>query len=150
MAATEMAVGRVSPVPPKLVDFKPARLRALVVDDDANSRILLQKALCKMGLQVEVAKSGAEATQITWGQGFDLLFLDLQLPDMSGIDVAVRIRRREAARPDRHRLRIVACTGFAMEEDRVMALNAGMDAFFSKPIDIAEIGAYIQKLFSQR
>lgn len=105
--------------------------RALVVEDlDYNARTL-GAMLGKLGFTVDYAREGADALRMIATQPYRVVFLDYDLPDMSGLDVARKVRARESgpARP-----LLIATTAYAAIDDRNACMEAGMDAFLGKPI----------------
>ncbi len=113
------------------------RLRTLLVDDNTfNQKVGLQK-LSKMGHEVIVVSSGTEALAAMEAARFDIVFMDLQMRDMDGLEATRRIREREAG-TDRHTA-VIAMTARAMKEDRDLCLASGMDDFVSKPIRDADL-----------
>jgi CheY-like chemotaxis protein len=87
--------------------------------------------LGKMGHRITLATNGLEALE-QWRQGdFDLILMDVQMPEMTGLQATMQIRREEAAGA---RVPIVAMTASAMSEERDRCLAAGMDDFISKPV----------------
>jgi PAS domain S-box-containing protein len=112
--------------------------RVLLVEDDRMNRTAMRRILEKAGVQVSVATRGQEAVD-SWRAGaFDLVLMDIQMPDMDGVQ-ATRIIRREEAERGRKRTPIVALTAYAMEQDREAFLAAGMDDYLAKPVEIAEV-----------
>jgi CheY-like chemotaxis protein len=106
-------------------------LPALVVDDTPINVKLLTALLKANGFAVTVATSGEAALDAVNTAGFRLMLLDLRLPGIDGLAVARTIR----ADPKHHQLVIVAVTASAMKTDIAAALEAGCDAFVSKPIN---------------
>src|SRR5947207_2304265 len=115
--------------------------RVLVVDDHELNRKLLQHVLEYEGHEVLVADSIASAEETLERSRPDLMVLDVQLPDGDGLDLARRLK----AMPDES-CAIVACTAEAMKGDRERALDAGCDAYVSKPIDTREFAALVSSL----
>jgi CheY-like chemotaxis protein/nitrogen-specific signal transduction histidine kinase len=117
-----------------------AQLRVLVVDDvDANCR-LARALLRKFGHVSEVATSGLEAVEMAATGRFDVVLMDVQMPDIDGMDATQRIRERlGAASP-----RVIAVTANAMPGDRERCLAAGMDDYLSKPIQHQALRAAIE------
>ncbi len=123
-------------------------MQVLVADDDRLSGMYVKSVLAKDGHIVTVAQNGQEALDCIASQPFDLVLLDIQMPDMSGMEVAARIRRMEAAGQlatvnSNRRLRIVAYTAFAMVGDKERFLATGMDDYLSKPVRKNELLAAV-------
>jgi two-component system, sensor histidine kinase and response regulator len=115
-------------------------LRVLVAEDNPVSRRLVTTLLQKRGHKVTAVENGREALDSIDAaglRGFDLVLLDLQMPEMGGLEATQAIRDREGK--TRRRLPIVALTAHAMQGDRERCLDAGMDGYLSKPIDIGEL-----------
>lgn len=104
---------------------------ALVVDDQEYNRIVLADLLQTMGFTVHSAQEGSAALNLAAQQAFDVVFLDFNLPGLSGVDVARGIRALPG--PTAHAL-ILATTAFTTPEKRAQCLDAGMDAFLGKPV----------------
>ena len=143
------------PAPPK-----PFRaLRLLVVDDDPTSQKFIRILLARAGHEVQTLDT-AEAMLSDWilGTRFDAVLLDLQLPQMSGLELAVRLRELEAASVvtaasarsgtvrSGTRTHLIALTASAREEDRRQALQAGFDLFLTKPLRVVELEGALERL----
>jgi CheY-like chemotaxis protein len=119
-------------------------LRILVAEDNLVNQKLIRRLLEKLGHQVEVANNGREAVIVFAQSTFDLIIMDIQMPELDGLEAAGRIRAAE----DQQGLHtpIVALTANAMvgDEDRCMA--AGMDAYLSKPVQLATLASTITRL----
>ncbi len=113
-------------------------LRVLVVDDHVVNQAVVSAVLRKWGHAVATALDGQEAVDKVAAESFDLVLMDLQMPEMDGLQATRLIRARELslALP---RLPIVAMTARAMTEDRDQCRDAGMDGFLSKPLDQPEL-----------
>ncbi|QKJ67286.1 response regulator [Deefgea piscis] len=113
-------------------------VRVLLAEDNRVNRIVAIKLLEKIGCTVHAVENGIEAIQILIDQDFDLVFMDMQMPEMDGIEATRRIRN-----PDTGvrwpKIPIVALTANATSEDRQMCLAAGMDDFLSKPINDSQL-----------
>jgi signal transduction histidine kinase/CheY-like chemotaxis protein len=110
----------------------PAAARsALVVDDQEYNRIVLADLLQGMGFTVDSTQEGQAALDLAGRKAFDVIFLDFNLPGLSGVDVARGIRALPGA--SAHAL-ILATTAFNTPEKRAQCLDAGMDAFLGKPV----------------
>ena len=121
----------------------PARrpLRILVADDVMVNQRLLQRMLEKLGHLVTVVADGRQALDIVSTETFDLVFMDVQMPVMDGLESTVEIRRREPLLGPR--LPIVAVTAHAMQGDKERFLAAGMDGYVSKPLGQADVAEAI-------
>jgi CheY-like chemotaxis protein len=112
-------------------------LRVLLAEDNAVNQKLALRLLERMGYAAEVAMDGTEAIAALEAADFDVVLMDVQMPELDGLEATRRIRERW---PDR-RVRIVAMTANAMEGDRETCLAAGMDDYVSKPIRPDELAA---------
>ena len=108
-------------------------LRILLVEDNTMNQVLAQRLIQKWGHKLTVAGNGRQALAALEKEKFDLILMDVQMPEMSGIDVAAAIREKEKGTGER--VPIIATTASAMKEDRERCLAAGMDAYISKPIE---------------
>ena len=106
-------------------------LRILLVEDNPVNQKLAIRLLERMGYRADVAGDGLEAIAAIEGSIYDLVLMDVQMPELDGLEATRRIRRRW---PGTAGPRIVAMTANAMEGDREMCLAAGMDDYISKPI----------------
>ena len=121
------------------------RLNILVAEDNLVNRKLVTKLLEKRGHAVEAVKNGRAAVEMIVSAApatFDVVLMDLQMPEMSGFEATQAIREHE--RGDRH-LPIVALTAHAMAGDRERCLAAGMDGYLSKPIDVDDLIATVER-----
>ena len=107
-------------------------LQVLVADDNRIHRMLLDQLLGKWGCSVRHVTNGVEALLAVESESFDMLLIDLQMPEMGGLETTAAIRQREAVIGTH--LPIVAMTAHALAADRQQCLKAGMDAFLAKPI----------------
>jgi signal transduction histidine kinase/CheY-like chemotaxis protein len=121
----------------------PSSLRVLVVDDVEMNRMVARAMLAKLGVSVQTASSGQEALDACAAEAFDLVLLDLHMPEMDGMETARRLRARH--NPAERRMPIVALSASAMREDRDGAIAAGMDDFASKPIDLDSLRRVLQR-----
>lgn len=114
--------------------------RILLVEDNAVNALVALRLLEKMGHQVTLATDGAQACQAAAAADFDLILMDLQMPQMDGYQATVRIRAAE-----RRRVPIVALTASVMEADRLDSLRVGMDDYLVKPLDPERLSATVQR-----
>ena len=127
------------------LDLDPERasrhpLRVLLVEDNAVNQKLALRLLSQMGYQADVAANGIEAVEAVARQEYDLVLMDVQMPEMDGLQATREIRARQ---PD-DGPRIVAMTANAMDGDREACFEAGMDDYVSKPIRVDELVAAIE------
>ena len=118
--------------------------KILGVDDSATDRQYLLESLSKLGYQVVLAENGDEAVQKTRAEMPDLVLMDVEMPGINGLDATRAIRQMEAS-GTRH-LPIAAMTAHAMRGDRERCLEAGMDAYISKPIQASDLYRTIESL----
>jgi PAS domain S-box-containing protein len=119
-------------------------LRILLAEDSPTNQKLAVRLLEKWGHIVTVANNGAEAVRQVEGDRFDLVLMDVQMPEMDGFQATAAIRQLEKA--TRFRLPIIAMTAHAMKGDREKCLAAGMDGYVPKPIRFRELEAAISDL----
>ena len=107
--------------------------KVLLVEDNAVNKKIATKILQKMHLEVETADNGKEAIDMCHEHAYDLIFMDVMMPVMDGLEATYKLRDEGNKTP------IVAMTANAFEEDKRKCLNAGMDGFLSKPLNKSEI-----------
>lgn len=118
--------------------------KILVVDDEEAVRYLLDIALSDKGYSVFYAEGAEEALGILSDENIDVMFLDLNLPDMSGVELCRRIRK------DRPNAIINAITGYSMMFDITECYRAGFDDYFEKPISLYLLMTSVLKAFKKR
>lgn len=109
--------------------------RILVVEDNADNRILITDVLDSMDYEVIIATDGEEGVRKASAERPDLILMDISLPQMDGLTATRRIK----AMPELQHIPIIALTAHAMVGDRERALEAGCDDYVSKPIDLREL-----------
>jgi CheY-like chemotaxis protein len=117
--------------------------RVLLAEDNAVNQKVALLMLARLGFRADVAADGVEAIEAVQRQHYDILLLDVQMPEMDGLEVARRIAERWPERRDRPW--IIAITANAMQGDREACLDAGMDDYISKPIDPAELASALER-----
>ena len=122
-------------------------LRILLVEDNAINRSVATTILERWGHSLVHAENGRQTVEISAGETFDLILMDVQMPVMDGLEATGRIRHRERA-TGRH-TRIVAMTAHVVVGDRERCLAAGMDGYLSKPIVKAELLAILAQTSGQ-
>jgi CheY-like chemotaxis protein len=116
-------------------------LRILLAEDNAVNQKLALRLLAQMAYEAEVAGDGLEVIAAVEHAEFDVVLMDVQMPELDGLEATRRIRARWPDRP----LRIVAMTANAMAGDREACLAAGMNDYISKPIRPAELQAALER-----
>ena len=132
--------------PEALVQARPLRVagpgkpgaQVLLVEDTPVNQVLGRSILVKAGYSVTLAKDGLEALEQYGRGGFSLIFMDMQMPHMDGLEATRRIRALEREGGGVH-VPIVALTANALDSDRLRCLEAGMDDFLAKPFQIKEV-----------
>ncbi len=131
----KMAPGH--PVMPK--SFTPSDTpNILLVEDNPINQKLTQKILSRQGFRVDVADNGQIAVEKFRQSHYDLIFMDIQMPVMDGLEATRQIRRVEAEENRRKRVKIIALTANSQKEDKENCLAAGMDDYLSKPFDLSK------------
>jgi len=115
-------------------------LRILLADDNQINLKVGQRFLEKMGYRIDMVGNGCEVIQALEKQPYDIVFLDVQMPEMDGYEAARQIVRRWS----KQRPRLIAITGNALQGDREKCLEAGMDDYITKPIQAKEVEEKLQ------
>jgi CheY-like chemotaxis protein len=119
----------------------------LLVEDTPVNQVLGRAILEKQGFQVVLAEDGQLAVAAARGRAFDAILMDMQMPNMDGLEATRLIREGERA-SGRAAVPIIAMTANAMESDRIRCMEAGMDAFLAKPFRRQEIMAVLGRFLS--
>ena len=117
-------------------------LRLLLADDNPINQKVGLSVVQKLGYRADLASNGLEVLKALEQTAYDILFLDVQMPEMDGLEAARQICQRW---PAEKRPRIIAMTGNALIGDREKCLQAGMDDYISKPIRIAEMQSALER-----
>jgi two-component system sensor histidine kinase/response regulator len=152
LGSIRLAIGVHTPastvtLPDAGISASPLSLRILLAEDNLVNQRVAMTMLGKMGHRTTLATNGREALE-QWRQSdFDLILMDVQMPEMTGLQATMQIRREEAVGAH---VPIVAMTASAMSEERDRCLAAGMDDFISKPVSYKIIEQMIAATFSHR
>jgi CheY-like chemotaxis protein len=119
-------------------------MRILLAEDNAVNQLVALRILEKRGHTVVVAVDGREAVAAVEREAFDVILMDVQMPELDGLEATALIRKAEAG-TGRH-VPIVALTAHAMREDRERCLNAGMDEYLAKPFKAGDLFDTIERL----
>jgi CheY-like chemotaxis protein len=111
-------------------------LKILLAEDNAVNQKVALRLLEQMGYRADVASNGIEAIESIERQKYDVILMDVQMPEMDGLEATRQIRKKEIRQPF-----IVAMTANAMQGDREMCLEAGMNFYVAKPIRVPELVA---------
>lgn len=117
-------------------------MRILVAEDNPSNRKVLAEMLKRLGYRPDAVADGQEVIQALERQDYDLVLMDIKMPEMDGITATQVIRK---LRPD-NGPKIVAITAFALEGDREKCLEAGMDDYIAKPVQIGELIEVLKKI----
>jgi signal transduction histidine kinase/CheY-like chemotaxis protein len=119
-----------------------APLRILLAEDNAFNQKLALRLLTQMGYGADVANNGLEAREALRQIPYDVVLMDVQMPEMDGLEATRHIR---GLFPPERQPRIIAMTANAMQGDRELCLDAGMDDYVSKPIRVEELAASLER-----
>ena len=129
---------------PRKIQPSEHSLRVLLAEDNPVNQTLATRMLEKLGHKVHVANNGKEAFERTQAEDFDVIVMDVQMPEMDGLEATIAIRTAEAT-TGKH-VPILAMTAHAVKGDRERCLSVGMDGYLSKPIRIEELRMAITQL----
>jgi two-component system, sensor histidine kinase and response regulator len=121
-----------------------SHLRILLAEDNAVNQALMHRLLQKLGHVPILAANGREALAALQSQNIDLVFMDVQMPELDGFAATAEIRRREQSSGEH--LPIVAITAHALKGDRERCLAAGMDGYIAKPVKFELVQQEIERL----
>jgi two-component system sensor histidine kinase/response regulator len=133
-----------APEPPPKV----SALTILLAEDNAVNQKLATRLLEKMGHRVTLAQNGAEAVRAHAEGQFDMILMDVQMPEMNGFEATARIRERETTTGEH--VPIVALTAHAIQGDRERCLAAGMDDYLSKPLNATALANKLESVDRSR
>ncbi len=133
-------------ITPPAVDRYPG-LHILLAEDNPVNQLLAVRVLEKRGHRVEVAVNGRDALDKLQLSDFDLVLMDVQMPDMDGFEATTTLREKEGT-TGRH-LPVIAMTAYALQGDRERCLAAGMDDYVGKPIDVKNLFESIERVMDE-
>ena len=122
-------------VPDLCASRSPGILSILLVEDNTVNQTVALSLLKRLGQRADVANTGRRAVEMVGAKSYDLVFMDMQMPEMDGIEATKRIRGLSQV----HQPKIVALTANAFEGDRELCLAAGMDGFVAKPFRLEDL-----------
>jgi two-component system, sensor histidine kinase and response regulator len=125
-------------------------LRILVAEDNDFNRELLEHLLGRRGHSVAVATDGREALSMLSREAFDLMQVDIHMPELDGLEVVRRVRDEERSAGPSVRLPVIALTATSTLGDRELCLAAGMDDYLTKPLRTVELWAAIDRVLRDR
>ena len=144
-----MSVPSLSHIPTALplVRVGTHNIRLLLAEDEPTNQLVIQSILVKSGYQVDVVSNGSEAINLLENNEYALVLMDCMMPVMNGYDATAIIRNHDSAVRN-HSIPVIALTANAMSEDRERCLAAGMDDYLSKPLEMEELLAVLEKWVS--
>jgi signal transduction histidine kinase/BarA-like signal transduction histidine kinase len=132
-------------IPPSPGGTPRRRARILLAEDNRVNQVVALKILERLGYSADIAVNGVEALKALRGAPYDLVFMDVQMPEMDGLE-ATRFIRSGALGAEVSKIAIVAMTAHAMQGDREKFLGAGMTDCITKPIDPRALAAVLERL----
>ena len=123
-------------------------LNVLVAEDNSINQKLIERVLSDFGLTVRLVGNGMEALEARQTHKYDMIFMDVQMPVMGGIEATKAILEYEEQHR-KHHVPIIALTANALSGDREKYINAGMDSYLSKPLELEKLSLLLQEYFSK-
>jgi len=120
-------------------------MNILIAEDNLINQKLITKIITRLGYRPQVVINGAQALEAIKKESFDLILMDVQMPELDGLETTRIIRKTETRQPY-----IIAMTASAMAEDRAACVEAGMNSFVSKPISIQDLVAALEKSYTDK
>ena len=136
-------------VEPEPREQKPQSLEVLVAEDNPVNQLFAEKALTRLGHEVTVVGNGKAALEKMTQRRFDLVFMDIQMPVMDGVEAAQAVRKGLAGEKNRD-VPIIAMTAHTMKGDKEVFLNSGMNDYISKPVEMKELPEAIARVMSNK
>jgi len=119
------------------------QVRILLAEDNAVNQMVMQKMLNKLGYHADLAANGKEVLSCLEHQPYDIILMDVQMPEMDGFETARAIRKLRASGDQP---KIIAITAYALKGDREKCLDAGMDDYISKPVKLDDLEEVLAKV----
>jgi signal transduction histidine kinase/ActR/RegA family two-component response regulator len=142
-------VSEASGLAPTDADDDAGSVSVLLVEDDVVNQMVVEEMLKMLGCEVDVVSDGELARRAAAAQTYDIVFMDCHMPVMDGYEATRSIRAAEQGAGSR-RMPIVALTADSLATDRQRCLDAGMDAFMTKPVSSAQLSAAIERWTGRR
>ena len=120
--------------------------KILLVEDNEMNRDMLSRRLARKGYEVALAVDGLQGVAMAGAGGYDLILMDMSLPELDGWEATRRVREAEAG----HRIPIIALTAHAMSGDREKAMAAGCDDYDTKPVELERLLGKIEALIGKQ
>jgi len=120
-------------------------LRILLAEDNAVNQMVALRMLERLGYRADTAVNGQEVLEALQNRSYDIVLMDVQMPEMDGLEAARRIRSSKSGQPY-----IIAMTAHAMKGDREVCMEAGMNDYVSKPVRMEELRAAIMRSLKNR
>jgi CheY-like chemotaxis protein len=133
------------PPPAPILTSPHRRLSALIVEDEPINQQILQAILIKLGHRPIIAENGYVALDLLQSQHFDIVLMDVQMPELDGLETTKIIRNRKDFLQVRN-IPIIALTAYAMAGDKDKCLDAGMNGYLAKPVDIKNLEKLLKNL----
>ncbi len=124
---------------------KAKKINVLLAEDNLINQKVASKILERLGIKPDIAINGHEALEMTKNKAYDLIFMDMEMPVMDGLDSTIQIRAHKDTLPKNPI--IIAMTANAMQEDRDRCIKAGMDDFLAKPITLESVRGIVKHWF---
>ncbi len=131
------------------IESSVGKLRILLVENDEMNIKFVKIVLDKLGHKTDIAINGLESVNYFKKNKYDLILMDLEMPQLNGLDATLQIREFEKEQNIKRPVKIIAVTAYAMETDRQRCINVGMNDFLAKPFLLDELSGIIEKHFGE-
>ncbi len=131
------------------IESSVGKLRILLVENDEMNIKFVKIVLDKLGHKTDIAINGLEAVNYFKKNKYDLILMDLEMPQLNGLDATLQIREFEKDQNIKKSVKIIAVTAYAMETDRQRCIEVGMNDFLAKPFLLDELSGIIEKHFGE-